>query len=137
MKIIHLSPATDEILGYNFASTEKQIFSYRGFQLVAEEALKIGEVAVLLGRKPDTIRKWEKKGWVPEQRSWDIGREGRKKVVRFYSHSDVEDIRELVSSLHRGRPRKDKRITTSIPSKANLKTILRERVKRINVKGSS
>lgn len=131
-KVLHISPAHDQIVFYNFNDNSEKIGSLQGALLIAQPALKIGEVGKMLDRKPDTIRKWEQKEWIPEARQWDIGIDGKKKIVRFYSPKDVETIRDLVSSVHQGRPRKDKRVTNSLPSEGNLKILIRERVKQIN-----
>lgn len=133
VKVIHISPANDQIVYYNFDQKKDKIGSLHGAKLISVPALRIGEVAKMLDRKPDTIRKWERKEWIPEPGKWDIGTGDKKKIVRFYSPKDVEVIRDLVSSVHQGRPRKDKRVTNSLPSEGNLKLILRERVKQINV----
>lgn len=132
-KILHISPAHDQVIFYNYSDKSEKIGSLQGALLIASPALRIGEVAKMLDRKPDTIRKWEQKEWIPEAQQWDIGGGGKKKNVRFYSPKDVEAIRDLVSSVHQGRPRKDKRVTNSLPSEGNLKILIRERVKQINV----
>lgn len=132
-KILHISPAHDQVAYYNYDKNKQQIASLQGALLVAQPALKIGEVGKMLDRKPDTIRKWEKKDWIPTARQWNIGTGEKKKIVRFYDPKDVETIRDLVSSVHQGRPRKDKRVTNSLPSEGNLKQLIRERVKQINV----
>lgn len=125
-----VSPAHDLIEFYNFSQGCKVRASYNGSKLVALPALRIGDVANMMGRKPDTIRKWERKGWIPEPSKFNVSLRG-KKILRFYTPKDVEAIRDLISSVHRGRPRKDKRVTSSLISEGNLKLLLRERVKQI------
>lgn len=130
VRITHVSPAHDLLEGYNFSKNQHVKMSLHGARLVVIPALRIGDVAILLNRKPDTIRKWEQKGWIPEPTKFNVSLSG-KKILRFYKPKDVEAIRDLVSSIHRGRPRKDKKVTSNVISEGNLKTFLRERMKKI------
>lgn len=129
MKVLHASSSINEVLVFNLGKQTKEVYDMNGASLVFKPAFKIGDVSKLLGRKPDTIRKWERKGYIPVQKKWNVGSE---KFIRFYSAKDVEEIRDMVSSVHIGRPRKDKRPTNSIPAKGNLKSYLRERMKKFN-----
>lgn len=130
IKVIHASSAIDEIIIMNYDDQAMQITNFHAAKLTFKPAFKIGEVGRMLDRKPDTIRKWELHGLIPEQRQWQIG---DKKSLRFYSLKDVATIRDLVSSIHVGRPRKDKRTTSDIPPAGEIKKLLRERIKQINV----
>lgn len=128
VRIEHLAPSLNEIVIFNFDKGRKQIIDYTSANSTLRPAYRIGEVGILLGRKPDTIRSWEDKGIVPKQRQWEIG---KKKFLRFYSSEDVISMRDVVGSIHRGRPRKDKRTTSDIPPASEVKKYVREKIKRI------
>lgn len=128
VRLEHLAPSLNEIVITNFDKGKKQIIDYSSANSTLHPAYRIGEVGILLGRKPDTIRSWEDKGIVPKQRQWQIG---EKKFLRFYTSEDVVSMRDVVSSIHRGRPRKDKRTTSDIPPASEVKKYVRERIKNI------
>lgn len=130
MKIIHLSPSSNEVVVRNLDEDQVQVLDLHASKLVAKPAFKIGEVAKILGKKADTIRKWEARGWTPPQKKWNIG---GSKEVRFYSADDVESMRDVAQYIHVGRPRKDKRITNAIPDRGNLKRYLRDRMRNFDV----
>ena len=129
VKLIHSSPATNEVLVFNLALQKKQTMDYHGFKLVSQPAFKIGDVARMLGKKSDTIRKWEQREIIPPQKKWQVG---DKKFLRFYTQTDIEGLRDVVASLHVGRPRKDGRKTNRIPPAGELKRYIKERIKNLD-----
>jgi len=48
--------------------------------------------------------------------------------LRFYTKDDVLEIHEMISGVHQGRPRKDRRtVNNTLPDKASLLQMFRKR----------
>lgn len=127
VKVLWVDSSTDFGNVWNFDKGCEVPVYLPGAEKVLLPAMKIGQVARILDCHPDTIRKWEARGVIERQRSWTIGK-GR--TWRFYSMSDVKNIRDAASEIHRGRPRKDKRTRNQIPSKGSTDKILNEMLRR-------
>lgn len=57
----------------------------------------IGDAANLLDRDPQTIRAWEKKGWIPKAETFNSS--------RYYKPHQIELMRELVKFLEAPGPK--------------------------------
>ena len=96
---------------------------YAGF----EQVWKTGEVASFLGRSPRSIYRYEQRQQT-EKPTRFITHYGRE--LRFYTKAQVLEMHELISQIHQGRPRKDKRtINNTMPSRSMLLQMFRERYK--------
>ena len=88
-------------------------------------AFKVGAVAKMIGRSPRSIYRYEAAGVIQKAKRFP-DRYGRD--IRFYTKQDILDIHEMVSEIHAGRPRKDKRVVNNgMPSRAELLIDYRER----------
>ena len=66
-----------------------------------EDYLTLGEVCTLLKRDPSWIRKLEARNKIPRAHRVPMGALS----VRLWSPKQVEEIRQVLSTMKRGRPR--------------------------------
>jgi len=87
-----------------------------GSDLLLSRVYTIGEVAKIVERRPDTIRKYERSGLIPKPMA--VGDEYPSyKNWRFYSHPDVYEIVEFFSDRTPGRPVKKVESTEAVDSR--------------------
>lgn len=87
-----------------------------GADLLLSRVYTIGEVAKIVERRPDTIRKYERSGLIPKPVT--VGDEYPSyKNWRFYSHPDVYEIVDFFSNRTPGRPVKRVESTESVDSR--------------------
>ncbi len=92
-------------------------------------AFKIGEVAKMLQKSPDTLRKYERDGLISSPKRWKVG----DRDIRIYT---MRDINRLVDFFENrppvGRPSKSNQ--SSGVNKAELKRRLRLRLQNKEIK---
>lgn len=85
-----------------FEGVPKKVVSIKGVQ---RELYTVGNVARILGRSAVTVRKWERKGWIPPPTyrttkasgSSDVNVDG--KGYRLYSREQVETLWSVLNEL--------------------------------------
>ena len=76
-----------------------------GSEILLSRIYTIGEVAKIVERRSDTIRKYERSGLIPKP--VDLGDDYPSyKNWRFYSYADVHEILDFFSDRNPGRPSK-------------------------------
>lgn len=89
---------------YNYSTFRDEIMSHDTAVYYLQPAYRIGEVAKILDKKADTIRKYETKGLIPKARQIPINASGTA-VIRVYTARDVYDLVEILSLRNKaGRP---------------------------------
>lgn len=123
-KVVFVSRGTDDIILFDLASGKKFQVLYSTFKYGFERAFKVGAVAKMIGRSPRSIYRYESAGVIEKAKRYadHMGR-----GIRLYTKQDILDIHEMVSEIHAGRPRKDKRVVSNLPSRAELLIDFRER----------
>lgn len=61
---------------------------------VFKPVFRIGEVARLIDRKPDTLRKYERRGLIPKVKQYYVG-SGQKSKMRIYTKNDIAELVEF------------------------------------------
>jgi DNA-binding transcriptional MerR regulator len=86
----------------------------------------INDVAKMLDRKPDTIRKYEKRGLTAVAKQYKINKSGGHR--RFYTEEDILELADFFAARRSvGRPSNKKHISKI--NKYNLNTLLQTRFK--------
>jgi hypothetical protein len=114
------------MIAYNFVEGKRVAYNYTDVQKNKKHAYSISEVAKLINRHVDTIKRHLRSGDIKKpQQAYSL--EDKTKLGRYYfSDKDIKDIRDFFKTVHIGRPRIDGQITASnIPSKAELDAMLR------------
>lgn len=81
----------------------EEVVPLNGADVLLTRLYTIGELAKIIDKRPDTIRKYEKSGLVPKPISTPPMENGYKNW-RFYRDSDVYDMIKFFSSRTPGRP---------------------------------
>jgi DNA-binding transcriptional MerR regulator len=135
---VYANSRTNIISVMDVETGEYKQFLFSDVRKHAQQAFKIGQVAKMLGVRPGNIMKYEREGLISPAPRWagfDRSYEP-KRQMRLFSEDHVREIRDAMSEVHRGRPRKDGIITprSSLPTAAELEakinkaTILYEEV---------
>jgi len=101
------------------------IIPLMGADLLLFRVYTIGEVAKIVERRSDTIRKYERSGLIPKPLVFEDEYPSYRNW-RFYSRPDVYDIVEFFSGRTPGRPIKQKSESTIVSTKIHN---LNEKVK--------
>lgn len=125
IKLKKISKSANKILAEKIDTGETVILPYQQVELLISRLYTVGEVAKIVERRADTLRKYEKRGLIPEPQKFGIKYKSYKDW-RFYDESDVYEMVSFFSERTPGRPAKSKisdfddRLT-SIKRKASIK----------------
>ncbi len=126
-KVVSISSATDEVLLEDVSNGQIYSVKFSLFSYAYEKVLGVTQAAKLLGRHPRSIYRYEQREIINKPKCYP---DKRGRMVRYYRKQDLLDIHELISEIHAGRPRKDKRvINNSLIPMGNFKRLIRERFK--------
>lgn len=123
VKIVRINKSENIIEYYNIIDGKNQIMLYSDFKKHRKRAYTVIDTARLLNKHHIDLRKHIYSGRIPFPIGANLNgvREFRKKS--YYSEDQIFEIRNILSKIHRGRPRKDGAITNNtIPSEAELRS---------------
>jgi len=121
-KKLHVNRSSDMMTAWNYNQSKRVGYSWSDAKKNLQHAYTINETADLLNRHRNRILEYIDEGHVKKpQMSYTLD-EKRKPVKYFLSEDDVMDVRDFLSKLHRGRPRKDGLVTSKdVPTKQELR----------------
>lgn len=106
---------------YNISEQKDQVMLLSDFKKHRKRAYTITDVGNLLNRTRMQINRYVRDGLIdPPTACTDDGIR-RFQYMSYFSEDDVFKIREAMATLHRGRPRKDGRITNSVLTERELR----------------
>lgn len=136
-RALQINRSEDTIIAFNFVEGKRVAYNYSDVQKNKKHAYSITEVAKLINRHSDTIKRHIRSGEVQKpQQAYAL--DDKTKLSRYYfTEADIRNLREFFKTVHIGRPRKDGEVTASnIPSKVELEALLRNET-ILYVKGDS
>lgn len=120
LKIIGFDFDGHNVLVHDYTIGANDHYPFDVASQVFKPVFRIGEVARMIDRKPDTLRKYERKGLIPKVKQYYVGHNQRSKM-RIYTKDDIADLVEFFERQpNPGRP--------SDKVKGNLN---RDRIKKI------
>ena len=125
-RTLQVNRADDTIIAFNFVEGKRVAYNYTDVQKNRKHAYSISEVARLVNRHVDTIKRHLRSGEIKKpQQAYAL--DDNTKLGRYYfTDEDIKQVREFLRTVHIGRPRNDGSITASnIPSKTELEALLR------------
>lgn len=125
-RALQVNKPDDTMIAWDFVEGKRVAYNYVDVQRNKKHAYSISEVAKLLNRHVDTIKRHLRAGDFPKpQQAYAL--DDKDKLGRYYfSELDIKNLREFFKTVHIGRPRKDGNVTASnIPSKAELEAMLK------------
>lgn len=113
IRIISIVKKNNIVNVYNYTSYTNTVMEYDTAQYYLSPVFRIGEVAKILDKKADTIRKYEKTGLIPQATKFNLNEEGTS-TIRVYTLKDVYDLVEIFSMRNKaGRPTSHVRVNQS------------------------
>jgi hypothetical protein len=126
VRLIHSNRAMNICSLYNFIQDKEQTMLLTDFKKHRRRAYSVINTLKIFKRSRMQLERWIEKGLVPPPTG---AVKGGKRVFRklsYYSEDDIFTIRENIARIHKGRPRKDGRITTAkdVPTERDLRSLM-------------
>lgn len=125
VKIKKIQKSSGVIVVKNVHSDDEEAIPSTGAEILLTRLYTIGELAKIIGKRSDTLRKYERQGLMPKP-SCVFESDTRYKNWRFYNESDVYDVISFFSGRTPGRPAS----VTKSSIKRNIAS-LKEKVNKI------
>ena len=123
VKLKKINKSSNKIYAEKLDTGEIILIPHQQSDLLLVRLYTVGEVAKIVERRTDTIRKYEKKNLIPEPNKFGEKYKSYQNW-RYYEESDVYEMIEFFNDRTPGRPTQEKNIGV----KAKIKTI-QEKVK--------
>ena len=121
VRLYHSSRSTGMVTVYNITKNRLETCLRSDFRKNRKKAYTVAETARLVNRHRKYFPTLIKNGLIPAPTGAKINGERGWQIRSYYSESQVKEIRDILASVHIGRPRKDNLITNDItPTKAEL-----------------
>lgn len=125
---LHINRGKDQITAWNYDEAKRMVYSYSDVLKRKEPAFTTAEVSEMLMRSKIRIRMAIYDGHIDEPTkaySLSTGPTGRTSKF-MWSMEQVLELHEHFSEMHRGRPRKDGRMTPkALPTRRELLAMMR------------
>jgi predicted DNA-binding transcriptional regulator AlpA len=123
-RVLHINRSKDLIQAWDYGNEERRVYLWSDVKKKMESAFSVTETAALVGRHHDRLWHYISNGDIPRpvrSPSLETGNSRRS----FFSESSVMEIHKFLQTVHRGRPRKDGRITSNnLPSREEMKALV-------------
>ena len=114
VRLHHSSRSTGMVTVYNITKDRLETCLRSDFRRNREKAYTVSETARLVNRHRKYIPSLIKRGVIPPPTGAQVGGTRHWQVRAYYSESQVKEIRDILASIHFGRPRKDNLITNNM-----------------------
>ena len=114
VRLHHSSRSTGIVSFYNITKDRLESCLRSDFRKNREKAYTVSETARLVNRHRKYFPSLIKRGIIPPPTGAKVGGTREWKVRAYYSESQLKDIRDILASIHIGRPRKDNLITNNM-----------------------
>lgn len=114
VKLKKISKNSNRIIAERLDDGAQVVLPYEQSDLLLRRVYTVGEVSKIVERRPDTLRKYEKKDLIPSPRKFGDKYKSYTNW-RYYTDSDVYDMIEFFNNRTPGRPA-NKKIDTKIKS---------------------
>lgn len=125
IKIKKISKNSNKIFAEKLDNGDSIVIPYEQSEILLRRLYTVGEVAKIVEKRTDTLRKYEKKNLIPEPSKFGE-KYGGYRNWRYYEESDIYEMIEFFNDRVPGRPVKNKNIDLnskikSIQEKVKLK----------------
>jgi len=123
VKVKKVQKTKNKIFVEDLSTGDTILIAYEQSDLLLRRVFTVGEVAKIVERKADTLRKYERRGLIPESKKFgdDFG---SYKNWRLYDEKDVYSIVEFFSDRTAGRPIKEHNVKAKISQLNNKVKII-------------
>jgi len=126
-KVLRRSRAEDLLVAWDYQEGKRVAYSLTDVNKNKQHAYPMSQVVKIIGKHEDTIKLQMYKGNLKyPQQAYSLN--GNKTPGKyFWSEDDIRDMHNFFKTVHRGRPRKDGRITPGdMPSRAEIEATMRQ-----------
>lgn len=121
VRVHHYNRSNGVMSVYNITKDQIESCLINDFKNKRERAYTVGQTASLVNRHKKYMPSLMKRGVIPFPTGSQKGGNRGWQVRSYYSESQVREIRDILASMHIGRPRKDNLITNDItPNRQEL-----------------
>jgi hypothetical protein len=113
VRLHHSSRSTGLVTVYNITKDRLETCLRTDFRKNREKAFTVAETARLVNRHRKYFPSLIKRGIIPPPTGAQVGGTRNWQVRAYYAESQVKDIRDILATIHIGRPRKDNLITNN------------------------
>ena len=114
VRLYHSSRSTGLVTVYNITKDRLESCLRSDFRKNREKAYTVSETARLVNRHRKYFPTLIKRGVIPAPMGAQVNGTRHWQVRAYYSDSQVKEIRDILASIHIGRPRKDNLITNNM-----------------------
>jgi len=105
-KMISVVRARDEATAFCYSEKKIRVYQWSFIQKNAQRAFSMGQVAEMVNRTKRLLQYYLQRGLIERPEKTYALSTGRP-VKMMFSEDDVYKIRDIIASMHTGRPRKD------------------------------
>jgi hypothetical protein len=121
VRVHHYNKSNGIMSVYNITKGQIESCLISDFKSKRERAYTVGQTSELVNRHKKYMPSLMKRGVIPFPTGSQKGGERGWQVRSYYAESQVKEIRDILASMHIGRPRKDNLITNDItPNRQEL-----------------
>lgn len=132
IKVLSINQKQNRVIFYNYSSYENDYMELELAEKIFQPGWRIGEVARMFDRKPDTIRRYERAGLLQRPQKFSLDPDS-KVQIRVYTTSDIVRLVEFFEKRNPpGRPAKSKR--RSFVNKKDIMRHLQARFKKSDIR---
>lgn len=126
VKVIHRNKPNNICSLYNYTQNKEQNMLYSDFRKYRKRAFTVANTSRILKRSRVHLERMIASGLIPKPTGLSEGGKRKWQIMSYYSEDDLFTIREVLSNIHSGRPRKDGRITPrkDVISERDLRSLL-------------
>jgi hypothetical protein len=129
IRVISVNKKENRVVLYRYDTFLKEAIEYDTAPHYLVPMFKIGEVAKMLNRSVETIRKYEGQGLIPKANQFSISEAG-KLSIRLYTEKEIYELAEFFSQRRSvGRPSNINKVSKI--NQKDLMTFLNSRFKQV------
>ena len=121
VRVINTNRGFNIVNLFNLTKDKEQSMLLSDFKKYRKRAYTVASTAKLLNRGPAQMYRYMNEGLIKHPTGSLPGGERMFTQLSFYSEDDIFEIREAMSKIHRGRPRKDGKISNSVLTEQELR----------------
>lgn len=126
IRVVHTSRANNICVLYNYIQDKEQTMLLSDFKKHRKRAYTVINTTRIFGRSRMQFERMMSSGIIPYPTGASQGGKRKFRTMSYYSEDDLFIIREAMSKIHMGRPRKDGRVTPrrDVPTEKDLRSLL-------------
>ena len=121
VRLHHSSRSTGMVTLYNINKDRLETCLRSDFRRNRQKAYTVSETAIVVNRHRKYMPRLIKSGMIPPPVGSSVGGVTGWQIRAYYSEEQVREIRQILATIHIGRPRSDKLITNNMtPTRQEL-----------------